>query len=563
MNLSQVSNSSNSSIMAYLPYVEPGLEIILPLSTFIFILNITRDVLDNFLYCGLIGEIFIGILYGMPITGTSWLSIETQETIQYLGYLGLICLVFEGGLITDLKMLRETIWVTLSAAAIGILMPMALSFSIMGMKFDTVEGSGYPTALAAFSAGVSLCSTSLGSTFIILASANLQKTPTGTLIAGAAMLDDILVLVMVKIVTALGQGQSNPWRIARPAISSLSLIIATFLLVPFLIKHIYKTFHSIFANQKEVNRGTFGESYGTEKGVSRHTGFILSTLILILLVAIAACVEGSILLSTFLAGAIVRYTWQSGDMDSDLDSDLDMEIDRPTLMFEEYYKPIMDHILVPFFFASIGFSIPISEMFSPSIIYKGIFYAFLMFLAKASVGLVLYMNFLTQKFTTPKSPSQTQHPQLQRDISQHETAIPTHLLKKPAKPPHLDALIVGSTMIARGGFGFLVASEAQSSGTLSLHRLHRLQSLQFQNSTVKIEETFQGSANKKGIKDLNVVEDQIFLVIIWALVLCTILGPVVAGGAVRRKVVRGGGCRCAAGRGRVGGGREGRCHLCL
>lgn len=329
--------------MAYLPYVEPGLDVILPLSTFIFILNITRDVLDNFLYCGLIGEIFIGILYGMPTTGTSWLGMEIQETVQNLGYLGLICLVFEGGLITDLGMLRKTIWVTLSAALIGILMPMALSFSIMGMKFDTLEGSGYPTALAAFSAGVSLCSTSLGSTFIILASANLQKTPTGTLIAGAAMLDDVIVLVMVKIVTALGQGQSDSWSIARPAVSSLVLVLATFLLAPFFIKPIYEGLSSRFANQT-VDQEAFGESYDTEKGTSRHTGFILSTLMLILLVTLAACVEGSILLSAFLAGVIVRYIWQSGDSD--------MEVDRPTIMFEQYYKPIMDHILVPFFFVS-------------------------------------------------------------------------------------------------------------------------------------------------------------------------------------------------------------------
>ncbi|CAD6444271.1 f5944a25-8495-4b08-baad-212b7d114a82 [Sclerotinia trifoliorum] len=530
--------------MAYLPYVEPGLEIILPLSTFIFILNITRDILDNFLYCGLIGEIFI-------------------ETIQYLGYLGLICLVFEGGLITDLKMLGETIWVTLSAAAMGILMPMALSFSIMGMKFDTVEGSGYPTALAAFSAGVSLCSTSLGSTFIILSSANLQKTPTGTLIAGAAMIDDILVLVMVKIVTALGQGQSNPWRIARPAISSLSLILATFLLVPFLIKPIYKTFHSILKNQKEVNRGTFSESYDTERGISRRIGFILSTLILILLVTIAACIEGSILLSAFLAGAIVRYTWRSVDLD--LEIDMDMEIDRPTLMFEEYYKPIMDHILVPFFFASIGFSIPISEMFSSSIIYKGIFYALLMFFAKASVGLILYMNFLVQKFTTRKSPPsqiqiQIQHPESQPSVAQHETGTSNTSTQFPPRLPHLDALIVGSTMIARGGFGFLVASEAQSSGLLSLYRSH---GLQFKDSgRIDVQGLVREGDFRRQVERLDVVEDQIFLVIIWALVLCTILGPVVAGVAVRRKVLfgSGAGCACACGRGR---GAEGRCHLCL
>ncbi|KAF7937999.1 uncharacterized protein EAE97_007795 [Botrytis byssoidea] len=514
--------------MPYLPYIEPGLDIILPLSIFIFILNVTRDLLDSFLYCGLIGEIFIGILSGMPITGTSFLSIEIQETVQYLGYLGLICLVFEGGLITDLHILRNTIWLTLSAAMIGILMPMALSFCIMGMEFDSIEGSGYPTAIAAFSAGVSLCSTSLGSTFIILASANLQKTPIGTLIAGAAMIDDILVLVMVEIITALGQGQSDSWTIVRPAIWPK----------------------------------TFGADIDTEKGISRHTGFILSTLMLIVLVTIAACVEGSILLSAFLAGAVVRYTWQSVDGDEDMD----LGIDRPTMMFEEYYKPIMDHILVPFFFASIGFSVPVSEMFSGSILWKGIFYACLMFLAKASVGIVVYFEFFSarwsQQWTDFKKKTLPMPEELPQQDGLPEEISTNDLVNQKLKtdPPHLDAIIVGSTMIARGGFGFLVASEAQSSGTLSLSK-----------TPIRIPNV-QGLSHKVTgrLRTLDVVEDQIFLVIIWALVLCTIVGPVVSGIAVRKKLVKereGERCECGVivGQRSFGNGDEGvgGCHLCL
>ncbi|KAG4026379.1 hypothetical protein MFRU_041g00240 [Monilinia fructicola] len=523
--------------MTYLPYVEPGLGIILPLSTFIFVLNITRDVLDKFLYCGLIGEIFIGIIFGMPITGTSWLAIETQETIQYLGYLGLICLVFEGGLITDLGLLQKTIWITFSAAIVGILVPMALSFSIMGMKFSTVEDTGYPTALAAFSAGVSLCSTSLGSTFMILASANLQKTSMGALIAATAMIDDIIVLVMVKIVTALGRGQSNPWKIARPAVSSLCLIMGACLLTPFLIKPIYKAFCSMFACQK-VDQEIFSEGYNMDKGISRHTGFILSTLMLIILVTIAAYVEGSVLLSAFLAGAIIRYTWQSGGVD--------MEVDLPTIMFEGYYKPIMDHILVPFFFASIGFSIPVSEMFASSVVWKGISYAILMFLAKATVGLVLYFDYFAtrsnaSKFATPSEPG---------GIAQHDGTVnetPDHQTKFPSKPPHLDAIIVGSTMIARGGFGFLVASEAQSSGTLILQSTGKILTAQI----APAEEEFQ---------DSNIAEDQIFLVIIWALVLCTIAGPIASGLAVRRKLAA---KKCECGMEPRILGEDVACHICL
>ncbi|KAF7853615.1 uncharacterized protein EAF02_011920 [Botrytis sinoallii] len=274
----------------------------------------------------------------------------------------------------------------------------------MSMKFDSIEGSGYPTALAAFSAGASLCSTSLGSTFIILASANLQRTPIGTLIAGAAMLDDILVLVMVKIITALG------------------------------------------------------------------------------------------------------HLW------------------------------------------------------------KGIFYACLMFLAKASVGLVVYFEFSTtrwsHKWTEFKKKTLPIPEELPQQDGSPEEVATNDLANQKLKtdPPHLDAIIVGSTMIARGGFGFLVASEAQSSGTLSLSK-----------TPIRILNMQLHSHKDAGrLRTLDVVEDQIFLVIIWALVLCTIVGPVVSGIAVRRKLVKereGERCECGVTVGlRIfGTGDEGLggCHLCL
>lgn len=186
--------------------------------------------------------------------------------------------------------------------------------------------------------------------------------------------------------------------------------------------------------------------------------------------------------------------------------------------------------------------------------WKGIFYAILMFLAKASVGLVLYTNYFTQKWTPPKPTHPEPEQIIQQDGSPDE--IPHDLTKTPPKTPHLDAIIVGSTMIARGGFGFLVASEAQSSGTLSLRSSppKNVNILDLQNLD---------PLNKRGMQTLDVVEDQIFLVIVWALVLCTIVGPIVSGLAVRRKV-KGETCECGAGvkSSRIFAG-EGGCHLCL
>lgn len=70
------------------------------------------------------------------------------------------------------------------------------------------------------------------------------------------------------------------------------------------------------------------------------------------------------------------------------------------------------------------------------------------------------------------------------------------------------ALLVAFAMVARGEIGFLIASLSQSSGTLTLR---------WKESSEKIASG-----------------EEIFLVIIWAVVICTIVGPLGVGIIVRR-----------------------------
>ena len=83
-----------SESAASLPYHEPGIVTILVLTSFLLLLNIINAVLDRVLYCGLLGQVLIGIAWGTP--GAKWLSTEVEEVIVQLGYLGLILLVYEG-----------------------------------------------------------------------------------------------------------------------------------------------------------------------------------------------------------------------------------------------------------------------------------------------------------------------------------------------------------------------------------------------------------------------------------------------------------------------------------
>jgi Kef-type K+ transport system membrane component KefB len=337
--------------MPYLPYHEPGITVLLSLTSFLLLLNVARYILDHLLYCGLIGEILLGIVYGLPVGGTSWLSLGTQETIQALGYLGLIGLVFEGGLNTDLALLKQTAYASVSVATIGLIMPIALSFILLLLPFSSNSGglSAYPTPLAAFSAGASLCSTSLGTTFAILSSAGMQQTRVGVVLVGAAIMDDVVGLVMVNIVTTLGSGSVGGWPIARPIVASFGLFLMTMVLCPYAIKPVWVwtlNFVNLGSQLHQDENPTFLATIRRTLHGLPHTIFVLSIVVLVIYVTIASFTGASVLFAAFIAGGVVNYLWETQLQEPTLPNK------GPVSMYEKYFKPIFDYMLVPFFFVS-------------------------------------------------------------------------------------------------------------------------------------------------------------------------------------------------------------------
>ncbi|KAB8304482.1 hypothetical protein EYC80_003873 [Monilinia laxa] len=161
-------------------------------------------------------------------------------------------------------------------------------------------------------------------------------------------------------------------------------------------------------------------------------------------------------------------------------------------MYEQYYHPVMDFIFVPFFFASIGFSIPTTDMFKGSIVWRGIVYSILMIIAKGLVRLVIYSEYLIKSWNESK--------EIRKSCM---TCQPSRsLAAETTNPPHIEAFLVEFAMIARGEIGFLIVSLSQSSGTLLLKSRH----------------------------DAAVVSGEaLFLVVVWAVVVRTITGPVAVG----------------------------------
>jgi hypothetical protein len=87
-------DAAGAGTVPSLPYHEPAIVTILVQSSLLLLLNLVNTVLDRLVYCGLLGQVLLGIAWGTP--GAKWLSSEAEEVIVQLGYLGLILLVYEG-----------------------------------------------------------------------------------------------------------------------------------------------------------------------------------------------------------------------------------------------------------------------------------------------------------------------------------------------------------------------------------------------------------------------------------------------------------------------------------
>ncbi|RAK97716.1 cation:proton antiporter [Aspergillus ibericus CBS 121593] len=560
-----------------LPYDEPSISTVLNLAGFLLALNMVNACLDKLLYCGLIGQLFIGILWGTP--GGKWLDRDTETAIQQLGYLGLIMLVYEGGLSTSLPSVRANLFLSIAVALTGIGTPMALSFILMKLVSAT--------PLQAFSAGAALSATSLGTTFTILSTTRLIKTRLGTITTSAAMLDDVVGLVMVQIITNLG-GSSNsfsPVTVIRPIIVSLGFGVGVVLGCRLCIGPILRM---IFAKRDMIP--------GVMKTL--QFAFLVYTCLLIGLIAGATYAGTSSLFAAYLAG--VMTSWIDDFFEGNLQRECHVTSNTddfaesscgniaqdmqgrsthpaapsiphektPTgkLAYEKYYAPPVSRVLTPLFFASIGCAIPITEMFNGIVVWKGIVYAVLMSIGKLVTGIWLVrlsfgrVSNVIRALSTPchyvalfcthmpkaeygrKGSKDQGNRDGQADNRSQEQPVargneseqqsgpdsnggheghdgagsntpakghagqpgqPAPSVSSPPKPKSLyPPSILGLAMVARGEVGYLVASLAESKGIFG-------------------ESPAGGSS-------------EAYLVVIWAISLCTLIGPISVGTLVKR-----------------------------
>ena len=135
-----------------------------------------------------IGELFAGVVLGPSLLG--W--IEPTEAIRLMAGIGIILLLFEVGLETDVKRLVRTGLESVVVALAGFVLPLLFGF---GLAYGLFE---LPLLVSLFIGGT-LTATSIGITVRVLGDLKRQHSKEGQIVLGAAVLDDVMGVVLLAL----------------------------------------------------------------------------------------------------------------------------------------------------------------------------------------------------------------------------------------------------------------------------------------------------------------------------------------------------------------------------
>ncbi len=142
-----------------------------------------------------VGELIAGVILGKSALG---ILDPSDPVIHTLAALGVIVLLFEIGLSTDIRSLVAVGGEALSVAVVGVVLPFALGFGVCILL-------GLPT-LPSIIAGAALTATSIGISARTLADLGRLRSAEGQIVLGAAVIDDVIGLVIFSVVGGIVGG---------------------------------------------------------------------------------------------------------------------------------------------------------------------------------------------------------------------------------------------------------------------------------------------------------------------------------------------------------------------
>lgn len=258
-----------------------------------------------------VGELIAGVLLGGSVLG---IVDPNDPVIHALAELGVLILLFEIGLHTDLKSLMKVGSSAIVVAILGVVLPFGLGYWVS----HALGLSVIPSIVA----GAALTATSIGISARTLSDLGKLQSQEGQIVLGAAVLDDIIGLVILSVVSGLVGGAAvTVMGVSITTAIALGFVVAAVVLGGLLVPPLFRAVAQI-------------EATGTLGVIGLAFAFFLAWL--------ATSVGSATIIGAFSAGLVLHNTPQRE------------AIEKATTN--------LGHFFVPIFFASVGAAIELGTL---------------------------------------------------------------------------------------------------------------------------------------------------------------------------------------------------------
>ncbi|MFL5636287.1 MAG: cation:proton antiporter [Gemmatimonadaceae bacterium] len=261
----------------------------------------------------------LGELIGGVILGASMLGVldPSDLAISTLAQLGLLILLFEIGLETDLRALGQVVGTAAVIAVVGVTLPFVFGYVAL-----IAMGVG---SLAAIVCAAALTATSIGVSTRVLSDLGFLQTEEGRVVLGTAVLDDIIGLVLLSVIGSFAAGTAiTAAGITRTSLVAFGFVAVAIAVGGFVIPPLFRALHKLR---------------------SPTTIAVMGVAFAFLLAALAGLLGSAIIVGAFVAGVLLNSIDQSDQLRRSAGA--------------------VGSLLTPIFFASVGASVDIRALAAP------------------------------------------------------------------------------------------------------------------------------------------------------------------------------------------------------
>jgi len=302
-----------------------------------------------------LGELVAGVLLGASVLGVIPASGELYDIVHVLAEIGVVLLLFEIGLETDLKEMFRVGPTAARVALIGVFLPFLLGFLYWYLANPSIgiHPEGISFTVVAIFVGATLTATSVGITARVLSDLNRMHTPEARIVIGAAVIDDVLGIVILAVVSGMAGGAA----LGVLSVSRIFLFAVGFLVLAVVLGTRFAPAIFDFVDRMRV------------RGVLLVAAFCFALAI----AALADLAGSAMIIGAFAAGLVLSSTNQ-----------FDAVVER--------VEPVAD-IFTPIFFVAVGapvnvrLFIPGTEDFDLGVLLVGLILTVIAIIGKLVAGL--------------------------------------------------------------------------------------------------------------------------------------------------------------------------------